>query len=359
MLRRLFEQIVQVRAADEELRRRGRQIIIIGLGLLASALIGQIATLIFQGVNQPLVPTLVVMELIHAAAIVLAQRAYVTAAALVQVLFSLITTLLTYVLSNGAVVTAAFLVLTIVLANLTLRSAYVWPVVIICSVSMLATIAYVPLAQPDAMAGIATLIILYGLVGLLAFLGARSYERAYQLLLASRSDAEQSAQQLTAANSGLEQRVAERTAALETALADVSARTADLQAALSENAQQRAVIRALGVPVLPLARGTLVLPLVGELDGDRLQQVQEQALQAIERLHARQVILDITGVPIVDSQVAKGLMLVVTAAQLLGAQTVLVGIRPEVAQSIVGLGLDLSALRTFADLQSALEIVAG
>ena len=358
MLRHRFDQLMLVRTADEELRRRGRQIIIIGLGLLASALIGQVATLIFQGIDQPLVPALVVIELIHVGAIVLAQRAYVTAAALLQVSFSLITTLLTYALSNGAVVTAAFLVLTIVLANLTLRSAYVWPVVIICSLSMLATISYVPLAQPDAVAGIATLIILYGLVGLLAFLGARSYERAYQLLMASRREAEQSAQQLTAANSGLEQRVAERTAALEGALADVSARTADLQVALSENAQQRAVIRALGVPVLPLARGTLVLPLVGELDSVRLQQVQEQALLAIERLHARQVILDITGVPLVDSQVAQGLMLVVSAAQLLGAQTMLVGIRPEVAQSIVGLGLDLSALRTFADLQSALETVA-
>ena len=139
MLLSRFDQFIHVRTADEELSRRGRQIIIIGLGLLASALVGQTATLIFQGIDQPLIPALVVVELIHVGAIVMAQRAYVTAAALIQVSFSLITTLLTYVLSNGAVVTAAFLVLTIVLANLTLRSAYVWPVVIICSVSMLAS----------------------------------------------------------------------------------------------------------------------------------------------------------------------------------------------------------------------------
>jgi rsbT co-antagonist protein RsbR len=65
-------------------------------------------------------------------------------------------------------------------------------------------------------------------------------------------------------------------------------------------------------------------------------------------------VLDITGVPIVDSQVAKGFLEVVQAARLLGSEAILVGIRLEVAQTVVGLGLDLRAIRTFSDLQSAL-----
>jgi rsbT co-antagonist protein RsbR len=106
--------------------------------------------------------------------------------------------------------------------------------------------------------------------------------------------------------------------------------------------------------VLPISATTLIMPLVGALDSARLQQVQEQALQAIERATARRLVLDITGVPLVDSQVAQGLLAVVQAARLLGAEAVLVGVRPEVAQTVVGLGLTLPGLRTYADLQTAL-----
>jgi rsbT co-antagonist protein RsbR len=67
------------------------------------------------------------------------------------------------------------------------------------------------------------------------------------------------------------------------------------------------------------------------------------------------LIIDITGVPVVDTQVAQGLLQVVDAARLLGAEVVLVGIRPEVAQALVGLGVDMHAVRTFSDLQSVLN----
>jgi len=94
-----------------------------------------------------------------------------------------------------------------------------------------------------------------------------------------------------------------------------------------------------------------VMPLVGALDSARLTLMQEQALQAIERSSARQLILDITGVPIVDTQVALGLTQLVQAAGLLGTQVSIVGIRPEVAQAMVGLGINLSHISTFSTLQ--------
>ncbi len=97
------------------------------------------------------------------------------------------------------------------------------------------------------------------------------------------------------------------------------------------------------------------MPLIGALDSARLIQLREQALGALERTSARQIVLDVTGVPMVDTQVARGLLDVVSAARLLGATTTLVGIAPEVAQTIVSLGLDLSQVRTRANLQAALR----
>jgi rsbT co-antagonist protein RsbR len=113
-------------------------------------------------------------------------------------------------------------------------------------------------------------------------------------------------------------------------------------------------VRDLSVPVIPVSATTLVLPLVGALDSARLAHLQTRALQAVEQGRARTLILDITGVPVVDNQVAEGLLGVVQAAQLLGATVMLVGIRPEVAQTIVTLGLPFQAVHTFRDLQAAL-----
>jgi anti-anti-sigma regulatory factor len=161
--------------------------------------------------------------------------------------------------------------------------------------------------------------------------------------------------QLRQSLESLEQRVAERTADLQHALDEVETRAREQERLLEENRQQRETIREMSVPVLPVTDSTLVMPLVGAMDTERLRLLQDQALQAIERSRARTLILDITGVPVVDSQVAQGLIGVVQAARLLGAEVLLVGIRPEVAQAIVTLGLSLSELRTHNDLQGALS----
>jgi rsbT co-antagonist protein RsbR len=164
-------------------------------------------------------------------------------------------------------------------------------------------------------------------------------------------------EELNGIRASLEQTVAERTSALQTALDDVQTRAEEQARLFDEIEQQRATIKDLSVPVIPVNATTLVMPLVGALDSTRLRQVQEQSLQALEKTSARTLVFDITGVPIVDTQVAQGLLMTVRAARLLGAEVALVGIRPEVAQSIVGLGLDLHDVSTFSDLQSALDRV--
>lgn len=135
--------------------------------------------------------------------------------------------------------------------------------------------------------------------------------------------------------------------------AEAARRQSAEQLALIES--QRALISEMSVPILPLTGDILVMPLVGSLEGNRLGTVRERALEAIERSRARYLILDITGVPIVDTSVAQGLIQVTQAARLLGTQVILVGIRPEVAQAVVGLGISLSSVITRSTLQAGLD----
>jgi len=164
---------------------------------------------------------------------------------------------------------------------------------------------------------------------------------------------------LVEAQSGLEQQVAARTAELQDALSRVTEREAEQRALLAELAQQREAIRELSVPILPVARTALVMPRVGALDSSRLQQMREQALTAIQQRKARHLLIDLTGVPVVDTHVLRGLLEVTHAARLLGAQVILIGIRPEVAQTLVSLGVDLRAMQTHQDLQTALARFVG
>lgn len=148
---------------------------------------------------------------------------------------------------------------------------------------------------------------------------------------------------------------------LEATLAEQSAMLAQVQALsheqaqlLSENALQRAAIRELSVPILPVSGSTLVIPLVGVFDTPRLLHMQERTLERISETGARRLVIDVTGVPIVDTLVAQGLISIVQMARLLGATVTLVGIRPEVAQTLVQLGVQIGDVQTFRDLQAAL-----
>lgn len=117
---------------------------------------------------------------------------------------------------------------------------------------------------------------------------------------------------------------------------------------------QQAMLRELSTPLIPLADGVVVLPIVGTVDSRRAQQIMETLLEGIAGQQAEVAILDITGVRVVDAQVANALLQAARAARLLGAQVVLSGISAEVAQSLVGLGTEMSSLSTERNLQSAI-----
>jgi rsbT co-antagonist protein RsbR len=122
---------------------------------------------------------------------------------------------------------------------------------------------------------------------------------------------------------------------------------------------QRYTIRELGTPILPLHEGVIAMPLVGAIDSYRATQVLERLLEAISAKQADIVILDITGVPVVDTGVANYLLQTARAAHLIGAQVVLVGIGAEIAQTLVQLGVNLNQIKVYANLQAGISYALG
>ena len=99
----------------------------------------------------------------------------------------------------------------------------------------------------------------------------------------------------------------------------------------------------------------LILPIIGVIDSQRARQLTEQLLRAIRANRARVVVIDITGVAAVDSSVANHLVQTVEASQLLGAAVIVTGLSPEIAQTLVRIGVNLGKVRTVGDLQGGLE----
>lgn len=124
-------------------------------------------------------------------------------------------------------------------------------------------------------------------------------------------------------------------------------------------AAQEAALRELSTPLIPVASGVLVMPLVGAIDSKRAQQIIESLLEGIGTQHAHAAIIDITGVKVVDTQVAGALLQAAQAARLLGTQVILTGISPEVAQTLVQIGADLSGIVTRGSLQSGIARAIG
>ncbi len=120
--------------------------------------------------------------------------------------------------------------------------------------------------------------------------------------------------------------------------------------------RQQAEMLELSTPVVELAEAVIALPLIGTLDSHRAQTVMEVLLQSIVTSHADIAIIDITGVPTVDTLVAQHLIKTVAAARLMGADCIISGIRPQIAQTIVQLGIDLGHIHTKASLADAFRL---
>jgi rsbT co-antagonist protein RsbR len=119
--------------------------------------------------------------------------------------------------------------------------------------------------------------------------------------------------------------------------------------------QQQDSIQELSTPVLPVRERLLILPIIGVLDSDRARQLTEQLLRGIRTHRAKVVVIDITGAPAVDETVANHLVRTVDASRLMGASVIITGLSPEIAETLVTIGVDLSKMNTIGDLQGGLE----
>jgi rsbT co-antagonist protein RsbR len=122
-----------------------------------------------------------------------------------------------------------------------------------------------------------------------------------------------------------------------------------------EQAQQlQAMIHELSTPIVPVYEGILVVPLIGAIDSRRSAEITTRLLESISEHHAATVILDITGVPMVDTAVAQHLISTTQAAGLLGVMVLLVGVNPEIAQTIVQLGVTLRGMVPLSNLEQGI-----
>ncbi len=134
---------------------------------------------------------------------------------------------------------------------------------------------------------------------------------------------------------------------------------ADRQRALMQDEiiqAQNAILAELSTPLIPIVEGIVIMPLIGTMDERRAQQVLEALLEGVSTTRAHTAIVDITGVPVVDTNVANALIQATQAVKLLGADVLLTGIRPEVAQTLVGLGVDLRNIQTYGNLQQGIAV---
>jgi rsbT co-antagonist protein RsbR len=119
--------------------------------------------------------------------------------------------------------------------------------------------------------------------------------------------------------------------------------------------EQQEAIRELSTPVLQVRERLLILPIIGLIDPHRARQLTEQLLRGIRANRARVVVIDITGVAAMDANVANLLVLTVESARLLGARVIVTGLSPEIAQTLVNIGVDLGKMNTVGDLQGGIE----
>ncbi len=132
-----------------------------------------------------------------------------------------------------------------------------------------------------------------------------------------------------------------------------------ISANLNTVARHQAAIRELSTPVIRVHRRVLLLPLVGTVDSHRASQIMETLLLRVVEEQARAVIVDIAGVPTVDTMVADHLLKTTEAVRLLGAETILTGISAQIARTVVQLGVDISTMHTRSRLEDGIELALG
>lgn len=356
----LLSRLFIMRHMDDDLRRRGQNLLIVLWGLMAIALLSVPGSLAGGRVG-PLINAIGVIPL-GALLAWLTHRGRVGMVATIMIVTNTLSLMLVPVFGSAEFsVIAYYFIINIFIAGIVLRPGAVWAVLALNIAALALTAALVreiPQVAPSILLTGTNVGLLLVFATMIAILSNSTTLRALSEARQARAEALQASQALVESNASLERLVAERTAELRAILADREAQSLVLQQALAAQEHMNALIADLSLPVIPVSHDTLVVPLVGALDSARATMLLQRVLAQLEAQHARTLILDVTGLPIIDTQVARSLIVTAQAAHLLGTRTTLVGIRPEVAQALVGLGVELPQLHTYGTLQQALAAAA-
>lgn len=349
-MRRWLDWLLTVNSPDENVRRRGRNIIYIILGLFVLMLFIAVAWTIITPVSIIFVFATVLPTLTYFGMLVLVRRGYVDTAAVI--IFMMQLTVSVYILTSSFEQpwSVMMLITPLLFASVSLRAWQIWIAFIAIAIARV----FINTQTRDTTTDILIFqIITFAVFTLMLFLGTRSLEQSLQQSDELRHVAEGSSNALAAANDNLEQAVNNRTADLQHALSDVRERELRLTQTLQKLSVSQELVRSLSAPIIPILPSVIVVPLAGILDGEQAQRLMQQVLERISAQRSRDLILDITGVPIMDSHVANVVIQIAQAVKLLGTRTLLVGVRPEVAQTLVALNIEFGDLEVFADLQDA------
>jgi rsbT co-antagonist protein RsbR len=337
--------LITVQHPDPHVRRRGQSLAIIVLTLIGLSFL--LLPLVFVGGMQ-LSGVLVVgvSLLVYGLALFLAHRGQVTLGGWIAALCVTIgVTGSTF--GDAAIVPAltysgmVFLGFSLLIVSLVMPSARIWWALLINLTALSAAVAlnrHVSLSEPDvAVVVILSVILLVG-VACLAYLGSRVTEQALHT-------AEENRQQAIEAQ----------------AQAEAQARTLEAQArALAEAEQrQRELVATLETPTVAVGEGVLLAPIIGTIDSARAQQITSRLLGAIAAQRVRLLIIDIGGVTLIDTAVAKALIETIQAVRLLGCGVVLTGISASVATTLTQLGITLEGVQTLRSPQDVLMTLPG
>lgn len=354
-----FTRLTTIASADSDLQRRGRMVVTVALGMIALDL--AFIPLIFT--TSQLISSLITLlaaPLIFIVALLLGRAGQVDAGAYLLIGVTIVAISISIAIATENANTPFYMVLPVLLAGALLRPIQIWAILVLAILGIALSGALLPPEIRALKAWELALVntpMLLVMIAFLAYLNARSTAQAIAESQQAQAEIARARETLLVANADLEAHVQERTAAIQSLLAEQQAVAVELEESLRAQRDLNRTIADLAVPIIPIRTDALIVPLIGNIGSDRAAQVLHSVLARLEGSPIRYVILDITGVVVVDTQVAGVLLQVAAATRLMGAETLLVGIRPEVAQALVHLGVDLSMLRTAASLQASMGLL--
>ncbi|NJN16843.1 MAG: STAS domain-containing protein [Oscillochloris sp.] len=344
-----LQQVTTPDTSDDNLRRQGFLVVIVSLAITLLALLLGLRSIIAGDFT---ITTAIIFGgmLIYIACGVMARYGIIRPAAYL-ITWTPWLGIIIIIVTTPNPTAIFFLSIPVLLASIVLSSLQTLPVTVL---GLLITLFMISRDVVVEDGNFASAIFFVVTISALAYLGAWSVERALQIAREASQALQGANQALHDANSDLENRVAQRTGDLQQALQSLLKRETELHQTLADLRSSQETIRELSAPILPISAGVLVAPLIGALDSSRMMVFMSNLLRAAEHEGARYLIIDVTGIPVIDTQVAQVLIQAAQALKLIGTQVIITGIRPEVAQTLVGLGVNLGEIITRGTLQSGI-----